>query len=262
MFSRMVKPVVITLAALGLMALVYFLVGVSNSVAIYNTYASLRSDVNESSYPKSLQFLISYTIGSGDTTLALNYGLTEEDIYGMQIVDLGDVGETGDIASEWNDSMRTGDDFIDAARAIAAKFTDTSGSYHYSQLSGSSGTIEFNGLSHSTSHRDCSCFCSAMRYFTGIESNFVHRSSSSFAGLQNTGATTYADVEPGDILVRTGHVAMVVKVEGDTVYIADCGSTNKIQTTAQQGWAYTASRSQSIGSICSNNHDSFSLVVR
>ena len=82
MFKKLLKPFMWCTIVLAIMALVYFMIGMGNSTDIFRQYDSIKPD-SSSSYSKSLQFLTSYTLGTGDTSLAFNYGLTEEDIYQM-----------------------------------------------------------------------------------------------------------------------------------------------------------------------------------
>lgn len=46
--------------------------------------------------------------------------------------------------------------------------------------------------------------------------------------------------------MEEGHVAMVVYNDGTTCYVADCGKTARIEETANKGYAYTYSCSETL----------------
>lgn len=249
--KRLVKPMIIFIALLCLAFLVYFLSGSSHSADVFKVYSSISSTGN-TNIPKATRFLSSYILSSGDNGILLRMGMDEDDVDYLTLdPDIVDTGIGG------GGNAPTSGDFTDCAKAICLKFTNSSGNYDYSQNVGSNGSIDFNGLSVTTTHRDCSCLVSALRYLMGIDSNWVHRNSVTFSTMASTGATTYGDVQVGDVLWRSNHVAMVVKIEGSTVYIADAGSTSNIQKTAENGYAYTAQTSEPLSA-----HNSFVKVVR
>lgn len=75
--------------------LIYLLIDFgANSNDIIETYTRIKQDDSKSEFSKSLQFLRTYTIATGDITLALNTGLTPEEAQGI-IDDGGDSGGSG-----------------------------------------------------------------------------------------------------------------------------------------------------------------------
>ena len=133
-------------------------------------------------------------------------------------------------------------DLLSIAKIVCAKFT-YQGKYNYSQAAGSAGTILCNNKSIATPHRDCSCLVSAMLYFSGMESMWIHRSSGDFYNIKgkqlvadSKSNSTFQNVQVGDIIVKQGHVAMAVKRDEQYVYFADAGCTDAIEHTAIQGW--------------------------
>ena len=237
---------------------------VGMSSKILDVYSSL-SGTSRSNIKRSSGFIASYTKVTGNTSLAIAAGYSTNDVEAM-LEGYSSYAELEAVASSAVSSITgssvsaapTSGDFMDCAKAICSKFVKSSGSYDYSQDAGSISEIEFNGKSIKTTHRDCSCLVSALRYLEDIDSNWAHRTSAIFKTFSSTGATTYGQVQVGDVLWREGHVAMIVKIEGDIVYIADAGSTDKIKKTAENGYAYTKKTTDSIGST----PEAFSKVVR
>lgn len=240
------------IAATFIVICIYLMIGSGSSMSILKSYDAVKPD-STSGFSKTLQFMIGYTRTTGDTSLALKIGIPEEDV--ETIVNPGSAGGQGSTDNQGS----TGNNYKDAAIAIATTFKShdctykggghVNNDYEYSRGSSygecnpSSAYIawSYNGKQHTTAHRDCSCFVSSMLYALGYESVFIHRTSSNYACFNDVKATigTCADLRPGDILRRSGHVAMVVSVESGVVYIADCGSTNRIAQTANSGYAYT-----------------------
>jgi hypothetical protein len=202
-------------------------------------YDAIKPD-SSSGFSKTLQFLQSYTQTTGDTSLAVAKGFSQEDAEEMATGTL--VGTN--LGDDTSTSITTVSmaDYISGAMAIAQTFkTSASGKYDYSQSAGGYQEWSFDGKSKKTTHRDCSCFVSSMLYAYNYESSYVHRASGSYGCFTDvkSSITTCGDLRSGDILRRPNHVAMVVKVDDTTVYVGDCGTTSSIEKTATQGYAYT-----------------------
>ncbi len=277
-----IKSCLIFIGLLCAVFLVYFLVGAKSSVEIFKQYDSIRPDV-VSNYSKSLQFLATYLITSGDDSLAVDIGLSKEDV--EEITNpYRDPQEPPENPS--GEPPNLDDDNLAASSAVAIQFKKDGTPvykkdgwtnpgvpfFNYSQSAGSYGDIVFDGKTVRTSHRDCSCYCSAMRYLLDMDSRYVHRTSSGFKTQLNdvtSSIGTFGDCRVGDVLWRSGHVAMVVKMDSNLVYVGDCGSGetsdyssgtvgSNIDKTANQGYAYTFSVTDSF----TNNSKRFKKVLR
>lgn len=228
---------------------VYLMIGSASSKSILIAYNAVKPD-SASGFSKTLLFLQSYTQTTGDTSLAIKRGLSEED---AEIIASGGTTQNGGdpatngVNPDNNQSLLqpiSNNDYRPGAQAVAMTYKNSSGVFDYSKSAGSNGKWSYNGKEHNSSHRDCSCFCSAMCYIYGYESAYVHRTSVGFSSAY-TGypANNFkvSDLRPGDILWRSGHVAMVVYNDGTTCYVADCGKTSRIEDTANKGYTYTYS---------------------
>lgn len=281
MKSKLLRMIMWSIAIMCIIASVYFLSGAKNSSEIYRQYSQLSSGVS-SNISKAQQFLATYTITTGDDSLAISAGLTKEDIDYIRNPNLGDPDVVGGSPSVGS----TGDSVLDASMAVASKFKKTgvpkfkpSGwtnpntlYYNYSQSGGMYEPAEYGGLSQQSTHRDCSCYCSVMRYFLKMDSRYTHRTSGVFASQLDdvtSQVNTFGDCRVGDVLYRKGHVAMIVKIDDTTVYVGDCGSGltsdfssgtlgSSIDKTAEQGYAYTFNVTDSFA----GNKKSFTKVLR
>lgn len=277
-----IKVCLFGIFGLGVVFLIYFLIGSKSSPEIYRQYESLKPNTS-SSYTKTLQFLTSYVITTGDSKLAMTVGMTEEDIEYMKNPTAGEVGE---ILGSSPTSTVIEDDVLAMSAAVAERFKKTGQPnykpsgwvnpgglfFNYSQSNGMYQELSYNGKTVKTTHRDCSCYCSAMRYLLGMDSNYVHRNSSSFkSNVPDVTSTvhTFGDCRVGDVLWKNGHVAMIVKVDSSKVYVGDCGSGetsdhgsgtigHNIDNTAAQGYSYTFSVNDSF----SGNSKGFERVLR
>lgn len=256
--SKWMKILAVPLLIAVSLTFVYLVIDYGNSDDMIERYDAVKPD-STSGFSKTLQFMQTYTRTTGDTSLALKLGIPEEDAETIANPNTGTgPGDTGS----------TGNNYMDAAKAIASTFKShdctykgsghVNNDFEYSRGSGygecnpstSYTAWSYNGKQHTTSHRDCSCFVSSMLYALGYESAFVHRTSGNYGCFTNIKANikTCVDLKPGDILRKSGHVAMVVAVESNLVYVADCGDTSNITLTATNGYAYTYNTGSSLPS--------------
>lgn len=95
--------------------------------------------------------------------------------------------------------------------------------------------------------RDCSTYCSLMRFYLGLDDKYVHRNSVGLYSLNDTGAKVYGDMKPGDIIVSSGeHAEMCIANDGTDVLIGSCGSPDSIERTATNGYSHKVSCGTSI----------------
>lgn len=78
-FRSVLKPVLVSVGILLVAFFIYFLSGAKGSTQVYRQYEQVKPDT-ASNMSKSLQFLASYTISTGDDSLAINVGLSKDDI--------------------------------------------------------------------------------------------------------------------------------------------------------------------------------------
>jgi len=105
-------------------------------------------------------------------------------------------------------------------------------------------------LGRNTNDRDCSCYVDAMLVLCGLRSSWYHFYSGNISGAGTTvSITSMSELQPGDILRKSGHVAMVVYKDSQYIYVGDFGSASTTSgshpslgpngdATAAQGWAY------------------------
>lgn len=109
-------------------------------------------------------------------------------------------------------------------------------------------TITFNGVSRTADalkkydglRSDCSGGVSAMLFFMGVtgSGNKIANTTASSYCSAGTGvqATTFGDLQVGDILAKTSHVAMVAYKDAEYVYMFDWGQTAAINNCKAQGY--------------------------
>lgn len=88
---------------------------------------------------------------------------------------------------------------------------------------------------------DCSGGVSAMLFFMGVTGSgnkIDNNPSTTYKGIGTAiSGTKFADLQPGDIIAKSGHVAMVVYKDTDKVYTFDWGSTDAINKCKDSGYA-------------------------
>lgn len=242
--------------------LIFLAIGFGDAGDILKGYNSLRPNKSVG-ISRQLAFLTNYTMASGDLHLSEVVGIDEETMQQLmtdptQLQDLASGGSSASIPADATDLRPI-------AVAVASTFKKTGSAlygtpnlgadgyfYNYSQSSGSYTSHTYNSLSCSSTHRDCSCFVSSMLYLGGFRSARTHFTSSTISGAGTditSQISTVGDLRSGDILWRSGHVAMVVYNDGASVYVADFGSATSSDhssgtvgtngdKTGDQGYAY------------------------
>ena len=115
-------------------------------------------------------------------------------------------------------------------------------------------TLEFEGTTRTmnnargTIRADCSGGVCAMLYFMGVDKKYTGLNSDRFETYGNSvTASTFADLEVGDILVAPGsHVAMVAYKDDTKLYTFDWGDTEPIRNCESKGWDEEYSLSSSV----------------
>lgn len=249
--------------------LIFLAIGFGNAGDILKEYNNLRPN-KSNGISRQLTFLTDYTMASGDLHLSEVVGIDEETMQQL----MTDPTQLQDLTSADNSNVNVPVDSTDLrpiAIAVASTFKKTGSAtygvpnpgadgyfYNYSQSSGSYTSHAYNSLSCSSTHRDCSCFVSSMLYLGGFRSARTHFTSSTISGA-GTDITSQinvlGDLQSGDILWKSGHVAMVVYNDGTNVYVGDFGSATSSDhssgtvgengdNTGNQGYAYMFSANQ------------------
>ena len=261
MLSKIFKLILKIYIIMCLVIIVYVVINSGSASNFFESYHGLEKGT-KSGIPKNLEFLVSYTMSTGDLTLMEKAGFTEEQ---AKAVYEGRTSAEDLIGSSDNQSDGSGPapspnvtvgNLAEVASIVASTFTITPNGtdYDYSQTGGGSKPYSYQGRSHTTGHRDCSCLVSGILHASGINSNWVHYDSRTIgnggAGSDITSSiNTLADLKPGHILWRSGHVAIVVSVENGTCYIADAGTTDGIKKTAENGYRYAYETTKTLGEI-------------
>lgn len=161
-----------------------------------------------------------------------------------------------------------GDDSTDI-RQLCMMVSETFNS-NYSQTGYSFEDVSYNGLYYRKGEirRDCSGFVTAVSYLLGYKSSKYMTYSEPFSsGLVGTligegklvfpiGVNLFGELKVGDVIVTIGkgHVAIVSFIDENDVYLADCGSSEKIELTAKQGYAEVYSKESLLSDWRSNGY--------
>ncbi len=207
--------------------------GDSTIVANYNSLAKRTID-SKAAFNKAKHYV---TI-SKDGTVTLNIGADSEE----------EAEEIADAVDGANPTITpTGDKGIDVAKQVAVLFMKNGKSYYTMDSNPRNGTA--NGINVSPQRYDCSSYVSTYLAATGLVSPNYNSNSDGFH--RNTKNITdsiksAADLNVGDILWRSGHVAVISKIDGEKIYVADWGSAETGDSigkaggnTFANGYAYT-----------------------
>ena len=174
--------------------------------------------------------------------------------------------QTGAQSTQQNSSQAPSGDWADL-RPIAKELSKYIPYYRQAKnvATANTITIEFEGTTRTmnnargTIRADCSGGVSAMLYFMGVDRRYTGFNSNAFSTYgNNVNASTFADLEVGDILVAPGsHVAMVAYKDDNKVYTFDWGKTEAIRNCESKGWDESYSLTSSV-----RNWRSHSMVVR
>lgn len=258
------------------MLAIFMLTDIGDAKSIMTRYAELTPQ-NTSGLSKTLNFLRTYVDMTGDTKIAINMGIPEDEankiIGGETETETGNETETETTTeTETGGGGTVGDGDLGAAKAIAATFKhwdhnssnkrclhNCTGYDNWCYSQGPSNrcgkgckycsldgqiAATCNGKSVKAHRRDCSAFVTAYLFAVGVTADNMNRGSSHFVsgnvpGFTNTLSTdkTWGTCQLYDVIARHGHVAIVVKIDDNNVYLADAGSTDAISSTAANGYA-------------------------
>lgn len=110
-------------------------------------------------------------------------------------------------------------------------------------------SITFDGQTHTADawkddtglRSDCSGGVSAMLFFLGVTGSggkIDNMRSSCYKGIGTAvNGSKFSDLQPGDIIAKTGHVAIVVYKDSQKVYTFDWGCTDAINKCKDHGYA-------------------------
>lgn len=226
---------------------IYMVSDLGSSSEIMKMYGALKPDTVVG-FNKKLEFVETYTRMTGDLTLALDKGFTEEDA--QEILDGGTIQ---DDTIEEDIELITDGTLLSVAQQIAQKMVttprstshvsrcDSSSSGVYCQCTGSRiDNVNINGKEGCIYRRDCSAYTMAILYFGGVmPTNTNWNSTAQNDNLECVSTNgTFRDAQVGDVLWKSGHVGIVVEIKDDKVYVADAGSTNSIIKASETGYSY------------------------
>lgn len=142
-------------------------------------------------------------------------------------------------------------DLIDVSKALSGSI-DCHYDQSYNCALSDTVTIEYNGVKRTLNNAkasstgiraDCSGGVSAMLFFAGLsgtKTTVNKLSNYTSSGCCNWGfevqASTFADVEVGDVLAKAGHAALVVKKDSKYVYTFDWGSSSAMKNCRSRGY--------------------------
>lgn len=131
---------------------VYLMVGSASSKSILKSYNAVKPD-SSSGFSKTLLFLQSYTQATGDTSLAIKKGMSEEDA--KEIANGGTVVDPGDGSTSCGATTAAGRTKADIEAALAQRaagegdageyYTTSSGAWKITEVNGSSYLVEVQG---------------------------------------------------------------------------------------------------------------------
>lgn len=239
-FKRALKVYLIVIGICLFMTLIYFLAGSKGSPEIWQQFSNLNP-VTISNYNKTTQFLTSWIKSTGDTSLAVDLGYSEDDISGLlePVYD----GVEGADGSATNPGTATGSDkdlrnyAKECCRLYISWKIGDDGKY-YSTSKTKSFTL--NGL-NITMHPCCAglvsyvniCRLGTDAYHNDNAASWIK--ANGFTNIMND-VKTCNDFEVGDVVVWDHHVEIIVFKDTGYVYVANAGSNNAIEQTAEDGY--------------------------
>ena len=121
---------------------VYLMVGSASSKSILKSYNAVKPD-SSSGFSKTLLFLQSYTQATGDTSLAIKKGMSEEDA--KEIANGGTVVDPGDGSTSGGATTAAGRTKADIEAALAARASGEGDAGEYYSTSSGWTITEING---------------------------------------------------------------------------------------------------------------------
>lgn len=248
----------------------YFMVSMGGAnKSILNAYTSVVADKSTSVITKRYSFVATYTYATGDISLALASGYTEDEAEVMKTT--GVAGESGDDSSssteDGNGAPDLGSysdqDLRPLAAAVAAsslrddvmaKVLPDAGDKYYCTGCGSSWSANYGGNSVSLQYRCCTTLVQGVSRFLG-NTEFLNTVGNSYLCANwvsvtsgdphrmNANGMTWGDLKVGDILLRQKHTEIIVYIEGSTIYVGNMGNDSDIVETSQVGYGYTKNAS-------------------
>ena len=276
------KPVVIVAGLVTLFFLVitiWLMLPAGNSaVETIKIYSELTSKSN-GTVDKKLMFVAAYVKATGDVTIAQRLGYSQQVIDEvLQPTDPGDADPDTEYTGGGDTTVEgtvTSDDITAIAKAVAEVYlVNGEGWYTHGGTNMAQGpnawngkggriddsinyvpygTVTYNGRnvapytnSSGKYLRCCNGLVSGVAYLagaSGFKDGWCYKSCADLGAMGTSlGNCSINDLKCGDILYFGGHVAIVVKVDSNNVYIADAGSPGGILKTGTQGYAYTRPR--------------------
>lgn len=267
------KPLPILMILLLGMVMIFLVTGSGSIGDVFSQYNTLTNGGKAGITPQ-LQFLRVYTITTGDTSLALSAGLSQDEI--DNLIENGHTGDDNGGGTNPPPTI-TETDITGIAMMVAQQYTVNGVGYYVNDGSDSYARTSYNSVTYNGNtappysssgvyYRCCNGLSSAILKLLGITTyNDGSNISSSWPYISCVdiynkvgtlvNVTTAGDLEVGDIICVKGdgrvccHVETVVKKDNQYVYIASAGSSNGITLTAQQGYQRKFEYSKNLNSF-------------
>ena len=288
-FSKM-KVLLIGSAIFIIIYILYLIIDLGMASVIIESYSKLTGQ-HASNFGKSSKFLSSYIISTGDTTLAVDLGMSKDDISKL-------ISSKGVSATQ--PTVIKDDDWLDVVKYIASTVfppalqEEKNNSNTEDHDDGYSVTIggQIYRPDGDTKGRECfSCCCciaeGTLYYMDAISASECYHTAGigSYSGSESPDGcetldqfiarglnnpdynlNTYQNIVFGDLPVgtvigfsgkggngntkyRICHVAIVVKREGDIVYIADGGNAGWLEKMMTDGYAYSVKGTENVHKV-------------
>lgn len=218
----------------------YICVGSLSSKISIDDYDEINSSQNYSE-SKKLFFLKRYVEDGGK----VSYNLVEQGDPNI----ISDATGNSDIQTS---GTVTDTDIREIAKVVASAYN---GKYDQS----AKVSVTYKGKTV-ISRLDCSGFVSSMLTFMEVRPDSLTNSYGFYDGAGGTkigeqgwsdGIQKFGDLKVGDILVVRGHVEIITYIEGDNIYVGNCGGDDSIVSTATKGYCRITPANTSL-----NNWDS------
>ena len=253
---------ILKIVAIGaLLIALYMVIDFGSSKDIMSIYGNLRPDT-VNGFNKKLEFIETYTRLTGDYTLALDKGFSEDDV--NEIIEGGTI----------QDNIATDEDWTAYAMEVVRQLGTTYSCNNYRRLSFANGN-SFYGTPCCCCLVECtlanagkipSSTNSAFGHCGGLATNYgtsvAFDDATTFASLKVGDVFCYYGQRPGDS-ARICHVDMVIKIDtaSGTVYIANGGSSNSLANTYNQGYAYTVNLNDRVKSTLESHYYNDDYII-
>lgn len=247
MMKLAIIPVILKLMLVGIIIVVlYVTIDFGSSSDIVKSYSELKSDTTNG-FNKKLKFIETYTRLTGDFTLALDKGFTEEDLKDVSQGEeniIWDYGEYSDM--DLRPLAQAVMDAMISPEGMASAAPDPGDEIYNSNLPAEYYNVTYNGNTQSAKFRCCTTLVHAMEkllgnteFLSAVGENWqpgvwIQKTESS-GKLHSTAGLTYGDLQAGDIVIKPSHTEIIVYKDESNVYVANAGWDGGIKSCSSIG---------------------------